>query len=273
MDAGDFDFVRVLVRDRSAIVLETGKEYMVEARLESLVSRRGFNSLQTLITAARKESAGPLRREVVEAMTTNETLFFRDMHVFEALRKNILPGLIERRKAERVLRIWCAACSSGQEPFSLAILLKEHFAQLASWKIQILATDLSSEMVERARSGTYRQLEVNRGLPSALLLRHFEKRGLEWHVRAELKSNIEFQQMNLVEAWPHRPPFDLVFLRNVLYYFEPSTRRTLLGQMLGALRTDGVLLLGATETVVGVHPGFVPVAYPGATAFERRSCL
>lgn len=245
----DFDYVRALVRERSAIALDDGKEYLAEARLGGLARREGFESLGDLIARARAERVGNLRERLVEAMTTNESSFFRDIHPFEALRKVLLPELILRRASERTIHIWSAACSSRQEPYSIAMILREHFGvALAGWKVTILATDLSNEMLERARAGVYSQMEVNRGVPAALLVKCFRKRGLEWQVIEEVRAMVEFRRLNLIEEWRDLPTFDIVFLRNALIYFEGATKRQILDRLAGRIAPDGHLFLGGAET-------------------------
>ncbi|HYC33213.1 MAG TPA: protein-glutamate O-methyltransferase CheR [Gemmatimonadales bacterium] len=250
--SGDFDFIRDLIRRRSAIVLEPGKEYLVESRLGAVAREEGFASLEHLVTELRTRPSNGLHRRVVEAMTTNETTFFRDIHPFDALRQAILPELIERRASQRQLTIWCAACSSGQEPYSISMLLREHFPALTGWTVRIVATDLSGEMLERARSGRYSQLEVNRGLPASYLVKYFRKQGLEWQLAEEVRRMVEYRELNLNEPWPGVPPADLVFLRNVLIYFDVETKRSILAKVRRVLRPDGYLFLGGSETTMGL---------------------
>jgi chemotaxis protein methyltransferase CheR len=267
----DFEFVRTLVRQRSAISLEANKAYLAEARLSSLAKREKIPSLKVLVEQLRREAYGPLHRKVVEAMTTNETSFFRDMHPFEALRKVILPELIQRRGAEKTLRIWCAACSSGQEPYTIALLMREHLPELRTWKVQILATDLSTEILDRARQGRFSQLEVNRGLPASALVRHFTKVGLDWQASEDLKGLIEFRQMNLAESWPSLPPMDVVFLRNVLIYFDVAVKKDILTRTRRVLRPDGTLFLGAAETTTNLDDLWERVLVDKASCYRVRS--
>ncbi|MHB1327962.1 MAG: CheR family methyltransferase, partial [Gemmatimonadales bacterium] len=215
-----FEFVRNLVHKRAAIVLEPGKEYLVESRLAPLARSEGFKSIDELVQRLAATAVTPLHTKVVEAMTTNETTFFRDLHPFEALRTVVLPRLIEARASTRRLTIWSAACSSGQEPVTLAMLIKEHFPQLATWRVSLLATDLSSAMVERTKAGRFSQLEINRGLPAPLLLKYFTKVGTDWLVREDIRAMIDCQVMNLATPWPAFPPMDLILMRNVLIYFD-----------------------------------------------------
>jgi chemotaxis protein methyltransferase CheR len=264
----EFDFLRGLVRERSAIVLEPGKEYLVENRMIPVLREGGFGSVTELCAALRAAPRGELERRVVEAMTTNETSFFRDVHPFDALRTRLLPDLIAARADERKLRFWSNACSSGQEAYSLAMLLAEHFPQLHDWDVSILATDLSREMVQRTSEGVYGQLEMNRGLPAALLIRHFQRSGTHWQVRPELRHRVQAREMNLVTAWPPLPRFDVIMLRNVLIYFDLETKRSILRRVRQALRSDGALFLGSAETTVMVDDAWVRVAC-GASVVYR----
>jgi chemotaxis protein methyltransferase CheR len=247
LDPSAFERIRKLVYERTAIVLDPGKEYLVESRLMPIARVHGHVDVNDLCKRLDGASAA-LIAEVVEAMTTNETSFFRDHHPFEALKKTILPELLALRAQQRKLRVWCAACSSGQEPYSLAILLAESFPQLASWDVRIDATDVAKAVLARARAGRYRQIEVNRGLSSGLLLKYFNRDGLEWEVKPELKRLVRFQELNLIERWPALERYDLILLRNVLIYFDQQTKQTILAKMRGQLAGDGYLLLGGSET-------------------------
>ncbi len=275
----EFDSLRALIRDRSAIVLEPGKEYLVESRLLPVLRLHGIASPADLVVALQRQPRGPLEQAVIEAMTTNETSFFRDIHPFEILRTRLLPELIAARQRERRLRFWSNACSSGQEAYSLTMLLAEHFPQLRDWDIRIVATDLSSLMVRRTRDGSYSQLEVNRGLPAPLLLKYFERQGAQWQIRPELRTLIEAREMNLIAPWPPGPKFDVVLIRNVLIYFDLATKRNILRQVRQSLRPDGVLFLGSAETTHMVDdqweriPGGSSVVYRPlqATAAGLRS--
>lgn len=262
----DFEYVRDLVSREAAIVLEPGKEYLVEQRLGPVMAKAGIAGFPELLRRLRAEPGGPLRRSVVEALTTNETSFFRDIHPFNALRDVVLPDLVEKRRTERRLAIWSAACSSGQEAYSVAMLIRDRFPELLSWDLKILGTDLSSAMVTRAREGRYTQFEVNRGLPAPALVRHFSRDGLDWRISDELRRMVEFREMNLVQTWPYMPKMDVVLLRNVLIYFAIPTRKAILAQVRGLMRPDGYLFLGGAETTMNVDPAFArqPV--------ERTSC-
>jgi len=264
-----FRYVCDLVRRRAAIVVEPGKEYLVDARLAPLARESGLASIDDLVERVRADERGALCQEVVEAMTTNETSFFRDVHPFESLRKHVLPELIQARAATRTLRIWCGAASTGQEPYSIAMTIAEHFPELQSWTVQILGTDLNGAVLERARSGRYRQLEVNRGLPAPMLVRHFERHGADWQLKERIRRMVTFQQVNLLDRWPIFGEQDIVFLRNVLIYFDLPTKRTILGRLREVLPEDGALFLGGAETTLNVDDQIVPLRSHGPSVYRR----
>jgi chemotaxis protein methyltransferase CheR len=270
MSPGDFSWVSQLVRQKSAIVLEPEKTYLLEARLVPLARSEGFASLDAMIAKMRSGSQNGLQRKVVEAMTTNETSFFRDIHPFDALRQVVFPELSVLRSTSRQLNIWCAAASSGQEPYTIAMVLREHFPQLASWSIRFLATDLSGQMVAKAREGRFGQLEVNRGLPAPMLLKYFEKKGMEWQVRPELRQMIEFKEWNLIEPWGPLPPLDVVFLRNVLIYFDVETKRSILASMARVMRAGAFLFLGGAETTINLGDEFERVPFDRAGCYRLK---
>ena len=267
----DFDYIRDVVRRQSAIVLEPGKEYLVESRLVPLARKEGEASIASLVARMRKEPAGGLTSRVVDAMTTNETSFFRDNHPFDALQRHVLPELVRARAAERRLSIWCGASSSGQEPYTLTMVLKDALAASPGWKASLLATDISAEMLERTRSGLYSQLEVNRGLPVAMLVRHFDKVGTQWQVKPDLRAMVQTRLLNLAAPFPALGTFDVVFLRNVLIYFDAATKRAVLQKVRQVLRPDGYLFLGGAETTLGIDDAFERVVLDRATAYRLRS--
>ena len=252
----EFDVIRKLLLERSAIDLEDGKQYLVEARLTPLARQLDLKSLGELIARMRSEPGDGLSRRIIEAMVTTESSFFRDHHPFEALRSVALPELIKRRRNVRRLNIWCAAASSGQEPYSVAILLREHFAELADWKTALLASDISREALARAREGRYKQIEVNRGLPAGLLVKYFEQHGTEWKLKPAIRATVTFQEINLAQPWPMLPPMDLILLRNVMIYFNVATKKLILTQLARLLRPDGYLLLGGAETTLNLCDSF-----------------
>ena len=255
----EFDIVRSLIRTEAGIVLEQGKEYLVEARLSPLARREGFASPSALI-ARLGGIKSPLHTRVVEAMTTNETIFFRDIEPFEVLRKEVLPAMIDARRATRRLQIWCGASSTGQEPYSIAMTLLDT-PELAGWTIDILATDISTDVLARAREGLYSQLEVNRGLPATQLVKHFEKKGLEWQISQKLRSMVRFEYLNLMRPLPSMTAPDIVFLRNVLIYFDTADKSAILTRIRGAMRQDGYLFLGAAETTRNLDDRFERLPY------------
>jgi chemotaxis protein methyltransferase CheR len=271
LTSADFDYIRDLVRRESAIVLEPGKEYLVESRLTPVARQEGLVTIDQLVTALRRGSANGLQRRVVEAMTTNETSFFRDIYPFDALRTRVIPELVARRASERRLTIWSGACSSGQESYSTIIMLREHFPALSNWKVTIYATDLSHEMVERTRNGRFSQLEVNRGLPAPMLLKYFERHGMEWQVREEHRRLIEAQQMNLAASWPSLPSMDIVLMRNVLIYFDVKTKKEILARIRSVLRPDGYLFLGSAETTLNLDEAFERVQIEKAVCYRSQA--
>jgi chemotaxis protein methyltransferase CheR len=269
--APDFDYIAQLVHRRSAIVLEPGKEYLAESRLESIARDHGLASVGELVSNMRNGKLD-LSDAVVDAMTTNETSFFRDAHPFNAFRDSVLPELIEARRVARAITIWCGACSSGQEPYSLAMIIREHFPELASWQVRIIATDISPSMLQRTREGRFSQLEVNRGLPAPMLVKHFTRDGMHWVVNDDLKQMVSAQYLNLNERWPVMPPLDLVFMRNVLIYFDVPTKQQILAKVRQQLRPDGLLLLGGAETTMNLDANFERVSHGRSTWYRPTGC-
>jgi chemotaxis protein methyltransferase CheR len=263
----DFDYISEHLRRQAAIVLEPGKEYLAETRLEPVVRKRGLASLSELVRQLRVGAPG-LSHDVVDAMTTNETSFFRDVHPFESLRTTILPEMIEKRRATRSLTIWCAASSSGQEMYTIAMVIRQHFPELSSWRVRIHGTDISPTMLERARAGRFSQLEVNRGLPAPMLVKHFTHVGREWQVSDDLRSMCTFAPLNLAAPFTAVPPADLVFIRNVLIYFDVATKKDILGRICRVLRPDGYLLLGGAETTINIDDNWQRHAV-GKTSWYR----
>ncbi|MBI1853915.1 MAG: protein-glutamate O-methyltransferase CheR [Planctomycetes bacterium] len=258
----DFEYVRKLVRDRSAIVLDDGKTYLVESRLGPILQREGFASLTELVAALRSAPYHDLHRRVVEALTTNETSFFRDMPTFDALNLHVFPDLIQRRSVDRQINLWCAASSSGQEPYSIAMILRENFPILSTWVVRHIASDLNMDVLSKAKDGVFSQLEVNRGLPAPLLVKYFKKRGVDWQISDDIRRMIHFSHVNLAADWPQFPPMDVVFMRNVLIYFDVATKRSILGKIRRILRPGGYLVLGSAETTLNIDDKFERVAFP-----------
>ena len=265
----DFEYVSKLAFDQAALVIEPGKEYLVETRLGPLAEQAGFASLAGYIRHLRSETViNGVHHQAVEALTTHETFFFRDFHPFESLRRSILPRLLAQRATSRRLTIWSAACSTGQEPYTLAMLLREHFPQLADgWTVSILATDLVPSVLEQAKMGRYSQFEVNRGLPASYLVKYFTQRGNNWHVNEDIKRMIEFRTMNLIQPWPVMLPFDLVFLRNVMIYFNVETKKTILKKVRNCLLPHGYLFLGTAETTTNLDLEYQPVTFGKAVVY------
>ncbi|MEM0926247.1 MAG: protein-glutamate O-methyltransferase CheR [Planctomycetota bacterium] len=250
--SADIDFLRELVAHHSGNVIAPRQVYMLEQRLAPVAGEHGLEDVTSLVAKLRRSSDRKLSTEVAEAVTVNETSFYRDAHVFEALAKKVIPDLIEHRKAQRQIRIWSAACSSGQEPYTLAMVLRERFPQLDDWDIRIVATDLSEEMLRKSRSGEYTQLEVNRGLPVKQLIRFFERKGSHWTAKATLRDMIQCQRLNLTQRWSLLGSFDVVFIRNVLIYFDQKTKSDILQRVHRLLRPDGFLFIGSAETMIGL---------------------
>jgi chemotaxis protein methyltransferase CheR len=268
--ASEFDYIRRLVLEQSAIVLEEDKQYLAESRLLPLARREGFDSIASMVAWLGAKRFDGLHRKVVEAMTTNETSFFRDFHPFEALRKSILPELMTKRACSRELNFWSAACSSGQEPYSLTLLLQEYFPSLADWRVRIIATELSAEMLARAQDGRYSQLEVNRGLPASLLVKYFRQHGSDWQIREDLRRRVEFQIINLAETWPLLPPMDVVLMRNVLIYFGVETKKRILSKVRQLLKPGGFLFLGGAETTFNLDDAFERVQFERSMYYRVR---
>lgn len=248
----DIDFLRDLVARHSGNVIAPRQVYMLEQRLAPLAQSRGLNDVTNLVTELRRSPSPALSTQVAEAVTVNETSFFRDPHVFQGLESGILPEIVNRNRVNKEIRIWCAACSSGQEPYTIAMVLRESFPHLSDWRIKITATDLSEDMLRRCRAGDYSQLEVNRGLPVKKLVRFFERSGTSWRVKDELRNMIEYRRLNLTQPWPYLGQFDIVFIRNVLIYFDQETKRDILTRMRSVMKPNSYLFIGSAETIIGL---------------------
>jgi len=251
----DYSFIRQFVLARTGIQLTEEKRYLIETRLDPVMRRLGLSTLSALAAKLRQGDA-ILEGAVVDAMTTNETLFFRDKTPFDLFRTVALPKLIEARREVGRIRIWCAACSTGQEPYSLAMILDEMRHELRSIAVEIVATDISEKVLEQARAGVFSQFEVQRGLPIRLLLKHFTQEGLRWRVNPALGRDIRFQPLNLMQPFRSLGRFDVVFCRNVLIYFGEATKRDILARIAAAMAPDGYLLLGGAETALGLSSEF-----------------
>jgi chemotaxis protein methyltransferase CheR len=255
----DYEYLRKFLKERSGLDLSADKQYLVESRLLPLARKASLGDIPSLVQKI-KNGDGRLATDVVEAMTTNETFFFRDKVPFDHLRDTILPALIQSRAARKSLRIWSAASSTGQEPYSIAMCLKEKGAALAGWRIEILATDLSQEVLEKSQAGIYSQFEVQRGLPIQFLVKYFTQVGDIWQLNADVRSMVQFRQLNLLQDFSRLGTFDVIFCRNVLIYFDQDTKATIFERLARGLEPDGTLLLGAAESVVGVTDTLRPVA-------------
>lgn len=264
------DYVRELVYRRAGIVLGADKYYLIEARLSTLARELNFPTVEDVVKGARSSGSGALNQKIVDALTTNETTFFRDLHPFDALRDHVIPALLAARSPAHPIRIWSAACSTGQEAYSIAMLLREHFPGLPNGRVKIFGTDLAESVVERARAGRFRQLEINRGLPAALLVKYFTRDGAEWTLDASIRSMVEFKPANLVAPTEPFPHADIVFLRNVLIYFDEDTRSAVLRRVRTALAPDGYLFLGCAETTTRVQDVFEHVHIGNTTCHRPR---
>ena len=251
----NYTFLEQYIHRESGILLGPDKLYLLKSRLQPLVDQEQLNSLDHLCDRLRAAPTESLRRRVVESMTTHETLFFRDPAVFDMLRKDLIPELARARAASRTLRIWSAACSSGQEAYSIAMMLLE--LGMGDWNIEILGTDISSQILERASKGTFLQIEVNRGLSAPMLVKYFERAGLDWRIKDSVRRMVRFTHFDLRHNMTVFPPFDLILCRNVLIYFEMDTRRKILEGLRGRLAPGGCLLLGASETTFNVADSLV----------------
>ena len=259
MTPQDFEWLRKFLKERSGLTLGADKEYLLESRLLPLTRRNGLTTLGELVARLKTPGNADLVFSVVEAMTTNETFFFRDKIPFDHLRDTILPALIAARAKEKRIRIWCAAASSGQEPYSIAMLLRSMAPHLRGYRVDLLATDLSVAVIERAKQGTYSQFEVQRGLPIRLLVRHFTQAGDTWHIASDIREMVQFRTLNLLQDFAPLGMFDVVLCRNVLIYFDQPTKIAVLERLARQVPQDGYLILGAAETVVGLSEAFRPI--------------
>ncbi len=266
----DYAYIRQLVRENTAIVVDKGKDYLIESRLARVARMAGFASIEGLLAHLRSSAFDRLHLQVVEAMTTNETSFFRDLYPFVTLQKHILPELVRQRQAERHISIWSAACSSGQEPYSIAMVIAEHAAVMRDWTVRLVASDISTEMLAVAQEGVYSDLQVSRGLLAPLLDRYFDRRDTGWQVKDHLRRMVEFYQINLGGRWPPLPRFDVIFLRNVLYYFDDSTKKAVLNKMVQLMKPESYLFLGATETPIFLNNSFARVTFGKAVCYKVR---
>jgi chemotaxis protein methyltransferase CheR len=264
----DYEYLRKLLKDHSGLDLSADKQYLIESRLLPLARKCGVAGISELVQKM-KGGSSSIVAQVVEAMTTNETFFFRDKVPFEHFRDAIMPEMLAARAGRKSLRIWCAAGSTGQEPYSIAMSLKEMGAALAGWRVEIIATDLSTEVLEKSKSGVYSQFEVQRGLPIQLLVKYFKQNGELWQISPELRAMVQHRQLNLLHDFSQLGTFDIIFCRNVLIYFDQDTKINIFGRLAKSMEQDGFLVLGAAETVVGLTDAFKP--FPDKRGLYRPS--
>lgn len=254
----DFDLYRDLLKEKSGLVLTPDKSYVLDSRLNPVAKKWGFSSLEAMTAALQGVPDSDLVTDVTEAMTTGETSFFRNTRPFHFFRDTVLPYMLKNRSSKRQIKIWCAACSSGQEPYSLGMILKEMDKKLAGWKIEILATDISNEVLNQARGGTYSQFEVQRGLPIGMLLKHFTQKEEKWQIKDDIRKMVKFQYFNMLDNMSSLGEFDVIFCRNVLVYFDDAGKKQALDKIAGRLRPDGFLFLGANENLSHLTDTFRP---------------
>ena len=260
MTPEDFEFLSAAIKKKSGLILTKEKAYLLDSRLMPVARASGLKDLDELVNSLRAQPSSALIDKVTEAMTTNESFFFRDKKPFDLFRDFVLPHLIEKRAVAKTIRIWCAAASNGQEPYSLAIVLKEEAAKLPGWRNRILGTDISKEVLEKAKKGHYTQFEVQRGLPIQQLVAHFKKEGDMWSIDPSLKAVVDYKEFNLLDDLGPLGTFDVVFCRNVLIYFDAETKTRIFEGISKRMTPDGMLFLGGAETVLGISDKFKPVA-------------
>lgn len=259
MNEDHFNFISSLLKDRSGLVVTPEKSYLLESRLTPIARRHEISGVEALIAHIRLKKDPALITEVIEAMTTNESFFFRDIKPFDLFRDHVLPHLLETRAVRKSFRIWCAAASSGQEPYSIIMTLLEQRAKLAGWKYELVGTDISRDILAKAEKGVYSQFEVQRGMPITLLVKYFNQVGETWQIKPEVQEYVKFKFFNLLEDPTMLGKFDVVFCRNVLIYFDQKTKGEVLARIAKLMPPDGMLFLGGAETVLGVSENFKPI--------------
>jgi len=267
--ASDFEFVRTLVKQKAAIALENGKEYLVESRLTPLLKETGIATISELIQNIKDKKNAQLVDKVVDVMTTNETFFFRDINPFEALKKTVIPNLLAKRGPSEPIRIWCAASSTGQEPYTIAMTIAANF-DAQKHRFSIAASDISPTVLAKAKSGTYSQIEVNRGLPAPLLVKYFTKQGTDWQIKDDIKKMVTYSLINLSLPLPSMQPLDIVFIRNVLIYFDLDTKKQILGGIRKLLKPDGYLFLGGSESTLNIDENFERQSSENSTYYTLK---
>ncbi len=265
-----FRFFAEMVKETSGIALVKGKEYLLESRLNELAKVLGLKDIEALYRKAKFQLNPKLKEQIIEAMTTNETYFFRDQHPFDALQKHIIPELIEKNAATKTLNFWSAACSTGQEPYSIAMILNEHFPALANWRVTITATDISQQAVSKGKAGRFTQVEVNRGLPITLLIKYFKQQGAFWIVNDKLKKPMRFRQLNLMGPFIGINNMDVILCRYVLIYFDQQTKKQILQKIVKVLNPGGYLFLGATESPIGLPPTMKRTSFGRAVCWKKE---
>lgn len=276
MKPGDFEFLANFLKSSSGLVLGADKMYLVESRLLPITRKRNLPGLTELVQELRLGKDQSLIQDVMEAMTTNESFFYRDKMPFDNLRAEVLPKFLMARQSQRQLRIWSAAASTGQEPYSIAMILKEMAASFQGWRVDIIGTDISKEVLEKARAGMYSQFEVQRGLPIQMLVKYFKQIGEMWQVDSALRATVQLKEGNLLSSFSGLGTFDIIFCRNVLIYFDQATKKDVLERMAKQMPDDGVLFLGAAETVLGLTNSLVPIkglrgVYTKASSVAEKS--
>ncbi len=267
----DFEYLRKLVYKQSGVVLESDKDYLVTLHLGRIASELQFESIAAFIEHLKKSPFNHLHIQTTDALVNRETSFFRDRHPFESLQSTILPSLIQSRSSQRSINIWSAACSTGQEPYSIAMLIRETFPDLKTGRIRLIASDFSQIALDRAQQGQYTNLEISRGLPTALRDRYFRPIGQSWQIVDEIRQMVEFQQLNLIHPWTALPKMDIIFLRNVLIYFNLETKRSILNKIQHHLQEDGYLFLGSGETTLHLDPRFQAIQGKMSLYHQLRS--
>lgn len=267
----DFAFLRDLVMKEAAIVLEPGKEYLVTSRLDPVARKESLDGIPGLVKALRMPASSKLKEAVIDAMTTNETLWFRDAHPFETLQSTIIPELMQARQNTRTIDIWCAAASTGQEPYTIAMILKDAFPQLSGWRIRILGTDISPTALEKAHEGKYSQMEMGRGLPAKYMVNYFTRQGVNYQINPNIRAMVDFKLFNLAGNWPAMGPFDLIFIRNVLIYFNQETKNQIINKAEKLLRPDGKLFLGSTESLLNISHNLERETFGKTTCYRPKA--
>lgn len=259
MTPNDFDYLRNMLKNASGLVLSDDKQYLIESRLMPVAKKLKFDSVEALTAELRRTESSQLKNQIVEAMTINESFFFRDKTPFDNFENVMLPELLEAKKAQKHIRIWSAAASTGQEAYSLSMIMKEHAAKLEGWRVEIIGTDLCSEALEKAKSGLYSQFEVQRGMPVKYLVKNFKQVGSMWQMDPKIRSTVQFRQFNLLNSFNLLGRFDIIFCRNVLIYFDKDTKRDILARMVKQTNPACYLVMGASETLVGLNDDFKTV--------------